>query len=234
MSRWITLCERGAVVDDHAQKPRAVAVGEASEVVVEDVDARRHAAAEAQEECVGGERLDGVDARLANDEAVDEQTQDVAHAVDHADAGLEPIEGGVQRAVDAEALDEGAEGDEPGDARERLLGGANRDVRRVGAAADERAMLAVRALASGQIATHPGGAPCGGGSFHSKSVNRLHGAPISQAFRARSAPTDGSFRPSPSPKPRLSRRCPRRVAWRPPTRIQPSKSRTNSEDEARG
>lgn len=82
--------------------------------------------------------------------------------------------------------------------------GADMDVRQGWAAADESAMSAVGALVTGHIATHPRRAPCGGGCVHSKRLNRLHGSPISQGFRAGLAVATGRSQRLLSPRSRLS------------------------------
>jgi hypothetical protein len=160
------------VVGHHVLQRDERRVVEATEVVVEHVDAGHDTAGQVHKHRIGREPLDAEDPRLAHGERVGEQPQLRAHRVDDAVPPLEPVELGVQLAIEPDAAQVAPEPDEPGDAGHggvRLAGPNALRVRPPDAASP---LIAISTLASRHIPAHLGGARRSLASFHSKSADR--------------------------------------------------------------
>jgi hypothetical protein len=173
-------------------------------------------AGEANDERVGGEGFEAEDARFGRGERVHQEAQLGGHGVDDGRSVLESVEGVVDPLVVGE---EGAEGDEAGDARERRGGGAEAEAARGGALDGLRASMAIAALASEHVAAHLLGARRGEGRGHSKRRHDLCRAlfQAASASKKNRSAGDGHRKGAKrtfsmcaaGAKRRLRRRCPR-------------------------
>jgi hypothetical protein len=142
-----------------------------SKVVVDGVDRADAAASEADEEWVGGQRLEVERAPRARHGGVDEHADLLGHAVANHGPDLHRAEAPAELRIDPLASQKLPEGDEPGDGGQRGVIGGEVDRVGVGTTEDVESTPPISTLAIEGVSTHLLGARRGVTVVHRKAAS---------------------------------------------------------------